>query len=42
MGFHNIDDIQELEEYDDDDKKKPKIMVFDDFINVENKKLKNN
>jgi hypothetical protein len=38
--YNNIDEVPDLEEYDDDDKKKPKLIVFDDFINVENKKLK--
>jgi hypothetical protein len=38
--YNNIDEVPELEEYDDDDKKHPKLIVFDDFINVENKKLK--
>ena len=39
--YNNIDEVPDLEEYDSDDKKKPKLIVFDDFINVENKKLKN-
>ena len=38
--YNNIDEVPDLEEYDDEDKKKPKLIVFDDFINVENKKLK--
>ena len=38
--YNNIDEVPDLEEYDSDDKKKPKLIVFDDFINVENKKLK--
>ena len=38
--YNNIDEVPELEEYDNDDKNKPKLIVFDDFINVENKKLK--
>ncbi len=38
--YNNIDEVPDLEEYDDDDKKHPKLIVIDDFINVENKKLK--
>lgn len=38
--YNNIDEVPDLEEYDSDDKKKHKLIVFDDFINVENKKLK--
>ncbi len=38
--YNNIDEVPDLEEYDDEDKKKPKLIVFDDFINVENKKFK--
>ena len=38
--YNNIDEVPDLEEYDYEDKKKPKLIVFDDFINVENKKLK--
>lgn len=38
--YNNIDEVLELIEYDDDEKKNPKLIVFDDFINIENKKLK--
>lgn len=38
--YRDIDDVPELIEYDDDEKKNPKLIVFDDFINIENKKLK--
>jgi hypothetical protein len=38
--YNNIDEVPELEEFDNDDKKNTKLIVFDDFINVENKKLK--
>jgi hypothetical protein len=32
--------VPELQEFDDKHKDKPKLIVFDDFINVEKKKLK--
>ena len=38
--YNNIDEVPELIEYDDDEKNHPKLIVFDDFINIENKKLK--
>jgi len=38
--INNIDDVPELEEFDDKNKDKPKLIVFDDFINVEKKKQK--
>ena len=38
--YNDIDEVPELIEYDDDEKKNPKFIVFDDFINIENKKLK--
>ena len=38
--YNDIDEVPELIEYDDDEKKHPKLIVFDDFINIENKKLK--
>ena len=38
--YRDIDDVPELIEYDNDEKKNPKLIVFDDFINIENKKLK--
>jgi hypothetical protein len=38
--INDIDEVPELQEFDDKHKDKPKLIVFDDFINVENKKLK--
>ena len=38
--YNDIDEVPELIEYDDDEKNHPKLIVFDDFINIENKKLK--
>ena len=38
--YRDIDEVPELIEYDDDEKNHPKLIVFDDFINIENKKLK--
>ena len=38
--YRDIDEVPELIEYDDDEKNNPKLIVFDDFINIENKKLK--
>ena len=38
--YNDIDEVPELIEYDDDEKKNPKLIVFDDFINIDNKKLK--
>jgi hypothetical protein len=38
--INDIDEVPELQEFDDEDKKKPKLIVFDDFINVEKKKMK--
>ena len=32
--YNNIDEVPELIEYDDDDKKNPKLIIFDDFINI--------
>ena len=29
--YNNIDKVPDLEEYDDEDKKKPKLIVFDDY-----------
>jgi hypothetical protein len=31
--------VPELQEFDDKNKDKPKLIVFDDFINVEKKKM---
>ena len=30
----NIDDVPDLDEFDDKNKDKPKLIVFDDFINL--------
>ena len=38
--INDIDDVPELQEFDDEDKKKPKLIGFDDFIKVEKKKMK--
>ena len=38
--INDIDEVPELEEFDDNNKDKPKLIVFDDFINVEAKKQK--
>ena len=38
--YNDIDEVPELIEYDNDEKNHPKLIVFDDFINIENKKLK--
>lgn len=38
--INDIDLVPELEEFDDNNKDKPKLIVFDDFINVEKKKQK--
>ena len=35
--YNDIDEVPDLIEYDDDDKKNPKLIIFHDFINVENK-----
>ena len=36
----DIDEVQDLEEFDDKNKDKPKLIVFDDILNVEKKKMK--
>jgi hypothetical protein len=38
--INDIDEVPELQEFDDEDKKKPKLIIFDDFINIEKKKMK--
>ena len=38
--YNNIDEVPDLEEYDDEDKKKPKLIVFDDFINLPKSQMK--
>jgi len=37
---NDVEDIPTLEEFDDDTKKKPKLIVFDDFINLTKKEFK--
>ena len=37
--YNDIDELPDLTEFEDD-KDKKKLIVFDDFINIENKKLK--
>ena len=38
--INDIDEVPELQEFDDKHEDKPTLIVFDDFINVEKKKLK--
>ena len=38
--INDIDEVPELQEFDDKHKDKPKLIIFDDFINVEKKKMK--
>jgi hypothetical protein len=38
--INDIDEVPTLDEFDDKNKDKPKLIVFDDFINVEKKKQK--
>jgi hypothetical protein len=38
--INDIDEVPDLEEFDDKNKDKPKLIVFDDFLNVEKKKMK--
>ena len=38
--INNIDEVPSLEEFDDEHKKKPKLIVFDDFINLSKKDMK--
>ncbi len=37
---NDVEDIPTLEEFDDDTKKKPKLIVFDDFIDLTKKEFK--
>ena len=37
---NDVEDIPSLEEFDDETKKKSKLIVFDDFINLTNKEFK--
>ena len=38
--INNIEDLPELSEFDDENKDKEKLIVFDDFINLSNKEMK--
>ena len=38
--INNIDDVPEVQEFDDKDKNKSKLIVFDDFINLSKKEMK--
>ena len=38
--INDIDDLPDLEEFDDKNKDKPKLIVFDDFINLPKKDMK--
>ena len=38
--INDIDEVPELQEFEDSNKDKPKLIVFDDFLNVEKKKMK--
>ena len=38
--INNIDDVPDLEEFDDENKSKPKLIIFDDFINLTKKEFK--
>jgi len=38
--INDIDEVPDLEEFDDKNKDKPKLIVFDVFLNVEKKKMK--
>ena len=40
MISNNIDDVPDLNEFDDENKNKPKLIVFDDFINLTKKEFK--
>ena len=37
--INNIDDVPDLNEFDDENKNKPKLIVFDDFINLSKKQM---
>ena len=36
----DIEEVPELEEFDDENKDKPKLIVFDDFLNLQKKDMK--
>jgi hypothetical protein len=38
--INDIDEVPDLEEFDDKDKNKPKLIVFDDFLNLPKKDMK--
>jgi hypothetical protein len=38
--INDNDEVSDLEEFDDEHEDKPKLIVFDDFLNVEKKKMK--
>lgn len=38
--YTDIDELPELKSFNDDDKKKEKLIVFDDFINLKKKEMK--
>ena len=38
--INDIDEVPDLEEFDDKDKHKPKLIVFDDFLNLQKKDMK--
>ena len=38
--INNVDDIPDLDEFEEEDKQKPKLIIFDDFINLTKKELK--
>ena len=38
--INDIDDVPDLVEFDDEHKNKPKLIVFDDFINLQKKDMK--
>jgi hypothetical protein len=38
--INDIEDLPELSEFDDDEKDKEKLIVFDDFINLSDKEMK--
>jgi hypothetical protein len=38
--INNIDDVPEVQEFDDKDKSKSKLIIFDDFINLSKKEMK--
>ena len=38
--INNIEDVPDLDEFDDETKSKPKLIIFDDFINLTKKEFK--